>query len=479
MANFDTFLESLAGLEDDIYSTEFDVTKFMLPDKEAVKKLIEMKNPTFTKDQIDMMIDSEEELIKKKEALEEKRAERREKSSLSREEKAKVKEEEKAQRKKQREEEKERRKKELKEQIQAYKEVYKEKVKQIIKEAKNVKQEIKEATFQLITKLKDMAKKIIMSVIQTASSIPAIIITISTPPWNVPKAISYVLIVVESYLNIIKSIKEVLPFLKPLKNLPLVTDKKNLRKVGAFLDVIVKAIRALWAPIRLLDIVIKALISSITSFLSRNKNKIFRKATKKLKKLGHLYKPSLIKWLSENGISFPGVPSPSDILKSVSRGNLPPPFIRGQYRERDEDGNILDIPCYAYEDDDIDDVQDLLKIYVVGDENKSNNRVVAYKTSKQSEDPREKTVDEMLDDLDKLQGQLDDSINNFPDIERLPDNPSGQENRFIYDILLPDGTVFKNISEEGIEFYRQSYTLTFIDSLTQSSLTQSTDDLPY
>jgi hypothetical protein len=469
MANFDTFLESLAGLENDIYSTEFDITKLMLPDKEAVKKLIGMKNPGFTKDQIDMMIDSEEELIKKKEELEEKRAESREKSSLSREEKAKVKEEEKAKRKKQREEEKERRKKELKERIRAYKEVYKEKVKQIIKEAKNVKQEIKEATFQLITKLKDMAKKIIMSVIQTASSIPAIIITISAPPWNVPKAISYVLIIVESYLNIIKSIKEVLPFLKPLKNLPLVTGKNNLKKVGAFLNVIVKAIRALWIPIKLLDTVIKALIKAITSFLSRNKNKIFRKATKKLKKLGHLYKPSLIKWLSENDKSFPGIPSPSDLLRDP-----PPPFVRGKYRQSDEDGNILDIPCYAYEDDDIDEVQDLLRTYVIGDENKITNRVVAYKKNKESDDPREKTVDEMLDDLDKLDAQLDDSVDNFPDIERLPD--SGEEDRFIYDILLPDGTVFKNISEEGVEEFKNIYsTLTFIDFSTQSSLTQSTD----
>jgi hypothetical protein len=466
MANFDTFLESLAGLENDIYSTEFDITKLMLPDKEAVKKLIGMKNPGFTKDQIDMMIDSEEELIKKKEELEEKRAESREKSSLSREEKAKVKEEEKAKRKKQREEEKERRKKELKERIRAYKEVYKEKVKQIIKEAKNVKQEIKEATFQLITKLKDMAKKIIMSVIQTASSIPAIIITISAPPWNVPKAISYVLIIVESYLNIIKSIKEVLPFLKPLKNLPLVTGKNNLKKVGAFLNVIVKAIRALWIPIKLLDTVIKALIKSITSFLSRNKNKIFRKVTKKLKKLGHLYTLNPAKWLLEKGVLFP---SASDLT------SYPPPFyIRGRPRSSDSDGNILDIPCYAYEDEDIDDIQDLLRTYVIGDENKITNRVVAYKKNKESDDPREKTVDEMLDDLDKLDAQLDDSVDNFPDIERLPD--SGEEDRFIYDILLPDGTVFKNISEEGVEEFKNIYsTLTFIDFSTQSSLTQSTD----
>jgi hypothetical protein len=444
MANFDTFLENLAGFEDDVYNTEFNITGFLLPDKEAVKKLIQSKNPLFTKDQIDMMIDSAEELIKKKEEIEEKRAKREEekakreeeKNSLSKEEKAQIKEEEKAQRKKQRQEEKERRKKELKEQIEAYKEIFKEKIKQMYEEAKNIKQSIKEAAFKLFKELKDLAKKMVMNIIQTASSIPGIITIMSAPPWNIPQAISLALIIVESYLNIISQLKDILPFLTPLKLLPLVTDKANLKKMGAFFNAIVKALRALWIPIKLLNDVIKALIAAVLGFLKKNRSKIFRRATRRLKKFGHLYK-----------FKF-----------SLPFGE----FVRGDYREGESPDGL---PCYSYDEDDIDEIQELLKTFKIGDENQYTNRVVAYNTESEKSER----------DLEMIQYELD-SVS-LPDVDN-PEQDLGEEQRFVYDILLPDGSVVKNITEEGIEFYKESYTLTFIDSLTQSFLTQS-EFLPY
>jgi hypothetical protein len=62
---------------------------------------------------------------------------------------------------------------------------------------------------------------------------------------------------------------------------------------------------------------------------------------------------------------------------------------------------------------------------------------------------------------------LADELEN-PDIPEINTDDIEIEDRFIYDIELPDGTIVKNITEEGIDFYRENYILRYMNAFTQS-----------
>ena len=65
MTRYDTLISNIELFENQAFSTEFDITPYLLSDDDAVKKLISTKNPKLTKDQIDIIVDDEETLIKK------------------------------------------------------------------------------------------------------------------------------------------------------------------------------------------------------------------------------------------------------------------------------------------------------------------------------------------------------------------------------------------------------------------------------
>ena len=494
MASFDQMLQSLSGFEEDVYNSEFNVSKFLLPDLEAAKKLLMMKNPGFKKEDADMIFDAKDKLLKKMDEVEEKRKEKEEERNLSKEEKQKISAQKKEERKKKRQEEREKRKAQAKQLIEEFKEVYKEKAKELLKQAKDVKQQIKEAAYNLWKELKELVKKLIMTIIQTASSIPAIIITISAPPWNVPKAISYTLVVVESYMNIIKLLKDLLPWLTPLKLLPLVTEKKNLKVLATIFDVIIKALRAFWIPIKFLDKLIKALLAAIGAFLKRNRGKIFTKATRKLKKLGHLYKLNWYDPTNQSGMpeSIFAVDDAKRILSGrETKGILR--YTRGLPYPGETDPELPEasVPgCFSYDSDDVDEIQDILRIFEVGEDTKigkngeqftkQTNRVYAYKTKKstdakllgdvvgyqfsEDQDYTEFDFDDLSDKLDRVV----DTLPKIPDDVETSSSSAEELERFVYDIKLPDGTVIQSISEEGVEAFKTDYILSYYDNVTQT-----------
>jgi hypothetical protein len=204
------------------------------------------------------------------------------------------------------------------------------------------------------------------------------------------------------------------------------------------MNVLITTLRAYWAPIKLL----KELIQKFLNFLGQQLKSllpgIFRKATRRLKKLGHLYKFNLLK--------------------------LPPDYTRGDFYPVNE-GEGRKYACYSYEDEDIDEIQSLLDQYIIGFEgNKANNRVIGYRI-KPNEVPDEfgfKVNDFTEIDFEKLAADLD----NF----EIPDfNVDVEpEEKFIYDIELPDGTIIKNISEEGLDFFKENYVLRYMNAVTQS-----------
>lgn len=267
MTKYDELLKNIEELQDLGYKSEFDISDFLLSKDDIVKKILSTKNPYLTKDQINMIVDSEDKLMSEMNSEIEEDLVNVEGKTKEGIEKAKTKK---------------------KEEIKAFKEHYKVKLKELYTEASKIIIEVKDAIFNLLKQMIVLAKKAITSLIQTSSSIAAIAMVVVAPPWNIPLAITTAVSVIDIILSFMNEVKMILPFLSPLNKLNLVLNADSLSIVCAILNPAILFIKGLWEKFSSLDSLIKSLIDKILSIISgSNKQKIFKKATARLRKLGY------------------------------------------------------------------------------------------------------------------------------------------------------------------------------------------------
>lgn len=283
MSQFQELIKNTEKLQDMGFKKEFDLTPYLLPIEDVMKKIIASKNPGLSKEHIDMIVDSEEISLAKLDQDSDNDKELNsdiKDDSLTEQEKQKRKEE--LQRRKEAEKER------IKEQVKQIKTIYKEKVKQVKQEAKDLIKEIKAQLYSFFKEVKNLIKKSITSVIQISSSIPAIAITAAAPPWNIPLAISYTMTLIDTILNLVAQIKAIIPFTLIFEKLGLVIDDKLLQKFSAVLNAQILIVLGLFDKLSILDTLINKLLDKILSLINpSNSQKTFKKATKKLKKLGY------------------------------------------------------------------------------------------------------------------------------------------------------------------------------------------------
>jgi hypothetical protein len=118
--------------------------------------------------------------------------------------------------------------------------------------------------------------------------------------------------------------------------MPLVLDKSRLKIIAQIFNPVVKGLRAFFKPIQKFNALIVKLIKWISDFLKQRRSSIFRKATRKLKKLGHLYRL----WLFT---------PKGDLL-------LPPERRRGDFYGVNETDGIT-YPCYSWDEDDVEEIK--------------------------------------------------------------------------------------------------------------------------
>lgn len=342
---------------------------------------------------------------------------------------------------------KEERKQQIKDFVDNLKKIYTDKMLEFEERVEQIKLEIKAAFFILKSKLQELTSKLINSLIAAAVAIPAMVIKITLPFFNFPDAIQGILVLVQLLLDLIAVVKDVVPFLKPIRYLPLVTSKENLAILGITLNPIIEGIFAILAPIQAFENIIFTLIDALLDFLSKTKESNFRKATKKLKKLGHLKKIDLP--LPEDAINlitkiFWG----TDNIGKRYENESDPPNEEGE-RLKLQDGTPVTV--YSFSPDDVPEVVSMLDIFVV-----RNNRVVAYRQKIKFRD-KDTEPEEIIRNL---KSELESAA--LP-IE-VKDVSVSEFEQFVYDIKLPDGTVILGISEEAVEFYKTKYTLNFLVS---------------
>ena len=331
---YTTLQENVEKLQELGFSSEFNLAAFLLSEDEVIKKLLADSNPYLTPENLDMIVDDEEKLKEKynkededeedeedeDEGVEEDEDEDindqdlEDNNQLTKEEKAAIKEQRKAERelrkeqrkverelqkekrkaereaqKEKRKAEREARKKEKEEEIKVMKQVYKDKKEEQRKRAKKILKDIKLAFFNLLKEIKALIKKGITSAINTASAIGAIAVIAVAPPFNIPLAVSFTMVVIELILDLMLKCKDIVMLLSPVVDiLPFVLPPANLSIIANILNPLIVVVLEFWEKLSFLDKLIQTLLDKIMELLNGNsRNKIFRKATRKLRKLGH------------------------------------------------------------------------------------------------------------------------------------------------------------------------------------------------
>jgi hypothetical protein len=452
MAEFDKFLTNLDKLEKTSFDSGLTMSTFMLPTKEAVKKYIAQKLPQLKKEEIDLIVDGAEELKKKYDEWESKKEEREEAKRKRKEEQLKKKEERQAKREQEAsmtEEEKEKKRKEERDRrkaaskkmrdkfIEQMKKIYEPVLKEIINEVLAIMNQIEIAFKQIQSKVKDIGKKIVQSSITIVTAIPDAVIQLTAIIPNVPGAINSIILVIDSLINLASVLKDLVPLMRPLKYLPLVTDKQKLEGFAKVMNIIIDFVFGALKFIKGIENIIFTLLDALIALLNNLSQSNFKKATKKLKKLGHLKKLQLP--LPEEAIDlitnlFWGTKNRGSFYKTDGD----PPDDNGELLKLSDD-TIVEV--YSFSPDDIPEIISLLDQYVVRD-----NRVVAYRNTINNTDLAGETIKNLRDDL-KRTGQFQEP------------SEAIEVEEFVYDITLPDGTIVYGVSEDAIEFYKSKYTV--------------------
>lgn len=415
MNEYNKLLDNIEQLQELGFQSEFDIQPYLLSEEEVAKKILMSKNPNMKVEDVDLIIDNEQVSIDKMEK------ELKEQESTDNSGDRGLTEEEKAQRKEQRKRERERQKELRKQQIKQMKELFKDKIVELKEQAKNILKEIKMAFYNLVREVKALVKKSITSIVQTSSSIAAIAVIIAAPPWNIPLAISYTMTIVDLLLTLISQLKAILPFTTSFDKLRFVTNGRNLSILSRIINVNLEIILGLWSKLTGLDKIIKLLLDKIIQLISGdNKQKIFRKATRKLRKLGHF----------RNNDSY----------------------------------NIDGVSVRADSEDDASEVKDLLDTFKV---DYGSNKVVDYKQDESSNQSSPGGQGSSTNPEDLLKG-LKDEVEKDQNIQ-VPTNIE-ESSFYVYDVKLPNGSILRNQTEEDLEDLKRIYTIVIdqIQDVTQS-----------
>jgi hypothetical protein len=472
--SWDKYLSNLDEVETSAYSTGLDIASFFLSDDEILKKLLRDKMPGLTEEQIDMIVDDEEILSKKIDEEEDEIDRIIDKiqssgfESLTEDEElfliesglniddSDVDEETRKERRERKKLERKEKRQERKEQLKETKQLYKDKLKEWKDELiDTLKKEIRAAFFIIKEKFQEALQSLTLAVSKTATTLPGTIVMVVAPPWNIPAAITKVLLVVSAYLRVIDCIKIIIPFLYPTRKLTKLVPNAVLSGIGLTLNVsIMNILIGILAPISTLRKIINALFEFLKKLIPANKQKVFRRATRRLVKLGHIPRIGF----DDFGPDVSAIPG-SSFIPNVGNSS------RKDFGTTElSDGAV--VPIFANDEDDLDEIRELLEQF-----NINRNAKPGWGGKWHVDKYREFKLDELEEpfnrklDLNNIEGSLDSfqrEINESIFDINIDDTENENEfEQFIYNITLQDGTVIPNISEEGLEYYKKKYELLF------------------
>jgi peptidoglycan hydrolase-like protein with peptidoglycan-binding domain len=143
---------------------------------------------------------------------------------------------------------------------------------------KDKKEEMKKMINQFFSKQEEIFNSLITSLTQTSAAIPAITLIISTPPFNVPAAISLVSLVMAAINELVAKVSDILNYIAHLQNLVYYVSRQAYQELVRFINPAVELLGRLLDPISLLKKFMQKLLDAIKKlFKGRNCEKQIRR----------------------------------------------------------------------------------------------------------------------------------------------------------------------------------------------------------
>ena len=229
---------NIATLQDKVYSVNFDISKSFLPDKEVVKNQLLLKNPLMKTKDAQIMVDGFTSKIGPTGSVPGTPSAGATSSGVKDISKTEAK--------------------------KLYGGVYPlPKTHHYYDEAKKTKKEVREAAMGLIKEQKALVQDLIVTAIKIGNAVPAITLLIAPLSFNVPGAISLLLLIIDAINLLINKIMDIVKLLEPLTKLGLLIDKSKFESVTAPLNAAILIIIALFEPISILKLIIEFLLGQL------------------------------------------------------------------------------------------------------------------------------------------------------------------------------------------------------------------------
>lgn len=147
----------------------------------------------------------------------------------------------------------------------------------IRKFAKEKKKEIREAFAMFMSKQKEMINDFTSTLTIIASAIPAMAIIITTPPFNIPAALTLINLVMQSINKIVGIIVELIAILEKLQDLSTFLGDEAYKKVSKIITPVVDVLTKLIDPIGSLKKFIEKIIEQIKKLFNSDNCKKHRR----------------------------------------------------------------------------------------------------------------------------------------------------------------------------------------------------------
>jgi hypothetical protein len=348
-------------LKESIYGINFDIASSFLPDNEIAKNIIRAKTPSLSKEDAEMMIDGKISGLT---------------SSVANE-------------------------KELLSKFGRDNHIYPlPKTSQYYDQVKKMKDDTRQAAMLMVKSQKDLIQDLIKISVQISTAIAGAAVLVSPPSFNVPAAISLVMLIVDAISKIVDKLMDVIQYLDPLKNLTYLLPKNKFDVITTPLNLALTILISIFGAV-------KSLKSIASGLVGKLKKKV---------------KPSNLS------------SQISSLKKQLESAKADLNWLKGFGKHRRPNGTAKEIKD---KQDEIDELTERLA-----------NMEKGYKIPEITDDGFDENDSvEFLNSIDPMITQV-----RTANIELIS---------YIYDVYLPDGTLVPNVSEDYLEEIKSKYTVIF------------------
>ena len=143
--------------------------------------------------------------------------------------------------------------------------------------AKDKKKEMREAFAKFVSKQKQLVNDFVSTLTLLSSSIPAMAIMVTTPPFNIPSALTLISLVMQAITKIIGAIVDFIELLGKLQQLSSVLGDKAYRQVARVITPLVEVLSKLLEPIAKLRKFIEKIIEQVKKLFNSDSCKKHRR----------------------------------------------------------------------------------------------------------------------------------------------------------------------------------------------------------